>query len=192
MRTFIVALGGAFALLAFSSGTPATPVLAASALTGQPVATIHVNPSTAQLLTATMASQGTTYTPDQLAGATAYLTAHPMQGTIQGIGQPTAPSTGPKVNPDLSVGVYWWGVRIHLTNGDVTSLFSAIVTYGAAAVAAALCAPGVWLSVACGLLGAIVGWIVVTVVLQATHNFGGCALNIDISWNLNWHFYCTY
>src|SRR5205085_6362955 len=119
IRTFIAALGGACALLAFSSGSAATPVLAASALTGQPVAKVHVSQSTAQLLAATMASQGTTYTAGQFAGAGAYLAAHPMQGTIQYMGQPSSTSTGgSKITPDIWVGVYWWGVRIHLTNAD--------------------------------------------------------------------------
>src|SRR5205085_11707704 len=136
-------------------------------------------------------SQGTTYTAGQFAGAEAYLAAHPMQGTIQYMGQPSSTSTGgSKITPDIWVGVYWWGVRIHLTNADTVSLFSAIVTYGAAAVAAALCSPGVWAAVACGFLGAIVGWIIVTVVLQVTNNFGGCALNIDIPWSGYWSYYC--
>jgi hypothetical protein len=137
-----------------------------------------------------------TYTAAQLAGAKAYLLAHPFKGTIEYLSQ--APGTGAStgtgntaLQPDLSVGFNWWGIRIHLTNYDVTGLFNAIVTYGTAAVAAALCSPGVWLMVVCGAVGAFVGWVVVTVVLQVTNNFGGCGLNIDIPWSLNWHWYCA-
>jgi hypothetical protein len=186
IRPLILALGGAVAVLAFSAGSPATPVLAASALTSHaaPAPTqIAITPQ--QLLA--LASQSKGYTSAQLADAKAYLQAHPFQGTIEYLGQ----ATGTSVKTNISVGWYWWGVRVHLTNGDVTSLFWAMVTYGTAAVAAALCAPGVWLMVVCGAIGAFVGWLVVTVVLQATNNFGGCGLNIDIRWNGYSRWYCA-
>lgn len=188
IRSLIIAIAGAAALLACSSGSPAIPVLAASSLNAQPSKAPTIQTITPAQLQTLMASTKA-YTPAQLAGARAYLQAHPFQGTIQMV--PQSGTTGGRINPDLSVNFYWWGVRIHLTNGDVTSLFSAIVTYGAAAVAAALCSPGVWAAVICGLFGAIIGWIIVTVVLQATNNFGGCGLNIDIPWSLRWHWYCA-
>jgi hypothetical protein len=140
----------------------------------------------AQLL-ATM-STSRSYTPAQFAGARAYLLAHPFQGTVQVSGSATGPS---RFQPNISLGAYWWGYRIHLTNGDVTSLFTTIVQYGTAAVAAALCSPGVWLMVVCGAVGAFIGWVVVQVVLQVTHNFGGCGVNIDVNWWGSWHWYCA-
>src|SRR5205814_7357500 len=98
-----------------------------------------------------MISKAPSYTLAQLAGAKAYLMAHPFNGSVEYLSQPSGTSTGKVgVQPNISVGFYWWGIRIHLTNADVTSLFSAMVTYGTAAVAAALCAPGVWLAVVCG------------------------------------------
>ena len=190
IRPLILALGGALAVLAFSAGSPATPVLAASALTTHTAAPTQTTITPAQLQA--LISKAPSYTPAQLAGAKAYLIAHPFQGTVEYVTQAPGPSAGrPGIRPDLSVGWYWWGVRIHLTNADVTSLFSAMVTYGTAAVAAALCSPGVWAAVICGAFGAFIGWVVVTVVLQATHNFGGCGLNIDIPWSGYWRWYCA-
>jgi hypothetical protein len=186
IRPMILALGGALAVLAFSAGSPATPVLAASALTSHGAAPTQNAIAPSQLLA--MMSKSQSYTPAQLAGAKAYLLAHPFQGTVESLSQ--APGTS-GVRPDISVGWYWWGIRVHLTNGDVTSLFSAMVTYGTAAVAAALCSPGVWAMVICGAIGAFFGWLVVTVVLQATHNFGGCGLNIDIPWRGYIRWYCA-
>ena len=191
IRPLILALGGALAVLAFSAASPATPVLAASALASHGAAASTQNPSAQQILA--MMSKGGTYTPAQLAGAKAYLMAHPFQGTVEYLSPPPGTSTtGPKVvKPAIGIGFYWWGIRIHLTNGDVTSLFSAMVTYGTAAVAAALCAPGVWLAVVCGAIGAFIGWLVVQVVLQATNNFGGCGLNIDRYWSGYYRWYCA-
>ena len=190
IRPLILALGGALAVLAFSSASPATPVFAASALTSHGAAPIQNAVTPAQLLA--MISKSHSYTPAQLAGAKAYLQSHPFQGTVEYLNQAPGTSTGPGgIRPDISVGFYWWGIRIHLTNGDVTSLFSAMVTYGTAAVAAALCAPGVWLAVVCGAVGAFIGWLVVQVVLQATNNFGGCGLNIDRWWSGYTRWYCA-
>lgn len=190
-RSLVLGMGGAFLLMAFSAGSPATPVYAASSLASHAgLATASPPVSPAKLLTMLAKSQSS-YTPKQLAGAKAYLMAHPFQGTIQYV-SPSGTQTAPTgVRPLASVGVYWWGVRIYLTNADVVNLFWAIMLYGSAAVAAALCSPGVWLMVLCGLIGTIVGWIVVEVVLQSTDNFGGCNLNIDIPWDLNWYWYCT-
>ena len=191
IRPLILALGGALAVLAFSSGSPATPVLAASSLATHGNATpVQTSISSAQLLAAMSTTK--TYTAAQLAGAKAFLLAHPFKGTIEYLSQAPGTSTGKiGIQPNLSVGFYWWGIRIHLTNYDVTSLFTAMVTYGTAAVAAALCSPGVWLMVVCGAIGAFAGWLVVTVVLQATNNFGGCNLNIDIPWYSHSSWYCT-
>ena len=188
IRPLILALGGALAVLGFSAGSPATPVLAASALTSHGAAPAQTSITPAQLQT--LISMAHTYTPAQLAAAKAYLKAHPFRGTIEY--QPPGPSAGrPGTRPDLSVGWYWWGVRVHLTNYDVTSLFTAMTLFGFAAVAAAICAPGIWLMVVCGAIGTFVGWLVVTVVLQATNNFGGCGLNIDIRWNGSSRWYCA-
>jgi hypothetical protein len=191
IRPLILALGGALAVLAFSSGSTATPVLAASAIASHGGVTPVKTTITSTQLLATL-STSKTYTAAQLAGAKAFLLAHPFKGTIEYVSPTPGTSTGTTgVRPDLSVNFYWWGIRIHLTNYDVTSLFSAMVTYGTAAVAAALCSPGVWLAVVCGAIGAFVGWLVVTIVLQATNNFGGCALNIDIPWYSHSRWYCT-
>jgi len=190
IRPLILALGGAVAVLALSAASPATPVLAASAIVSHGADTPVQNAVTQQQLAAMISKPGS-YTPAQFAAAKAYLLAHPFTGTIE-INQTPKASGGPVgVRPNISVGFYWWGIRIHLTNADVTSLFSAMVTYGTAAVAAALCAPGVWLAVVCGAIGALAGWLVVTVVLQATNNFGGCALNIDRTWYGYSYWYCT-
>ncbi|MDQ6879267.1 MAG: hypothetical protein M3082_16550 [Candidatus Dormibacteraeota bacterium] len=184
----ILALGGALAVLAFSAASPATPALAASALASHGAAAPPQNAISPQQLLAM--SKSHTYTPAQLAGAKAYLLSHPFQGTVEY--QAPGTSTAPKgMRPAISGGFYWWGIRISLTNEDVTSLFNAMVTYGTAAVAAALCAPGVWLVVVCGAIGAFAGWLVVSVVLQATNNFGGCALNIDRWWTGYYYWYCT-
>jgi hypothetical protein len=190
IRPLILALGGALAALAFSAGSPATPVYAASALTSHSAASVTTSITPGQLKA--MMSAAKAYTPAQFAGAKAYLLAHPFSGSIEYLPQPSGTSTGPGgIQPKISVGFYWWGIRINLTNGDVTSLFNAMVTYGTAAVAAALCAPGVWLVVVCGAIGAFAGWLVVTVVLQATNNFGGCALNIDRWWTGYTRWYCV-
>ena len=191
IRPFILALGGALAVLALSAGSPATPVYAAASLTSHATAlTSQTTMTKAQVLALMSASP--TYTPAQLAGAKAYFLAHPFQGTIETNPGAQAPSTRvSRFQPYISVGVYWWGYRIHLTNGDVTSLFSNIVYYGTAAVAAALCSPGVWLMVVCGAIGAFVGWLVVQVVLQVTNNFGGCGVNIDVNWWGTSHWYCA-
>lgn len=194
IRPLILALGGALAVLALSAGSPATPVLAASAIASHGAAAPVQNAISPQQLLA-LISKTQTYTPAQLAGAKAYLQAHPFKGTVeylpQAPGTSTTATTPKGIKPDISIGFYWWGIRIHLTNGDVTSLFSAMVTYGTAAVAAALCAPGVWLAVVCGAVGAFIGWLVVQVVLQATYNFGGCGLNIDIPWRGYIRWYCA-
>jgi hypothetical protein len=190
IRPLILTLGGALAVLAFSAGSPATPVLAASAITSHGAAAPTQNAISPQQLLAMISKTGS-YTPAQLAGAKAYLQAHPFQGTVENVPAQGTSTTPGKVRPDISIGWYWWGIRIHLTNGDVTSLFWAMVTYGTAAVAAALCAPGVWLMVVCGAVGAFIGWLVVTVVLQATNNFGGCGLNIDIPWRGYIRWYCA-
>ena len=190
IRPLILALGGALAVLAFSTASPATPALAASAIASHGAAPVQTAVTPQQL--AAMISKPGSYTPAQFAAAKAYLLAHPFTGTIEIVNPAPATSGGPVgVRPNISVGFYWWGIRIHLTNADVTSLFSAMVTYGTAAVAAALCAPGVWLAVVCGAIGALAGWLVVTVVLQATNNFGGCALNIDRTWYGYSYWYCT-
>jgi hypothetical protein len=190
IRPLILALGGALAVLAFSAGSPSTPVYAASALSSHSMASVTTSITPAQLQA--MLSKSQPYTPAQLAGAKAYLLAHPFNGSVEYLSQPSGPSTGKVgIQPNISVGFYWWGIRIYLTNGDVTSLFNAMVTYGTAAVAAALCAPGVWLVVVCGAIGAFAGWLVVTVVLQATNNFGGCALNIDRWWSGYTRWYCV-
>ena len=190
VRPLILALGGALAVLALSAASPATPVLAASAIASHGAAATAEKAISAQQVVAMISKPGS-YSPAQLAAAKAYLLAHPFTGTIE-INQAPKASGGPVgVRPNISVGFYWWGIRIHLTNADVTSLFSAMVTYGTAAVAAALCAPGVWLAVVCGAIGALAGWLVVTVVLQATNNFGGCALNIDRTWYGYSYWYCT-
>ena len=191
IRPFILALAGALGLLAFSASSPATPVYAAAALASHGAAPASQTAITrAQLLA--IISTAPAYTSAQLAGAKAYLLAHPFQGTVEINGSAQAAPTGPsRFRPDISIGWYYWGIRIHLTNGDVTSLFSAMVTYGTAAVAAALCSPGVWLMVVCGAVGAFIGWLVVQVVLQATNNFGGCGLNIDIPWYGYTRWYCA-
>src|SRR2546428_7030853 len=135
IRPLILALGGALAVMAFSAASPATPALAASALTSHGAAPLTQNAISPQQLLAMMSKPGT-YTPAQLVGAKAYLLSHPFRGTIEINSQPPGTSTTPRrVRPDISVGWYWWGIRIHLTNYDVTSLFTAIVTYGTAAVA---------------------------------------------------------
>jgi hypothetical protein len=187
IRPFILALAGALGILAFSAGSPATPVFAASALASHGATPPSQTITQAQLLAIMAAAPS--YTSAQLAGAQAYLLSHPFQGTIEVTSSSQVNKTG--FQPYISIGWYWWGVRIHLTNGDVTSLFSAMVTYGTAAVAAALCAPSVWLAVVCGAVGAFVGWLVVQVVLQATNNFGGCGLNIDLNWWGNSNWYCA-
>jgi hypothetical protein len=189
IRPLILALGGALAVLAFSAGSPATPVYAASALTSHSTAPVTTSITQAQL--EAMISKTGSYTPAQLAGAKAYLLAHPFNGSVEYLSQPAGTTGKPGMTPYISVGFYWWGIRIHLTNYDVTSLFTAIVTYGTAAVAAALCSPGVWLMVVCGAVGVFIGWLVVAVVLQATNNFGGCALNIDRWWSGYTRWYCT-
>lgn len=184
-QRLILAVAAAFALLAFSSGSPAVPVLAASSLA--PVAqTAPGSAAELALLVQELMSGSTAYTAEDLAGATEYLLAHPFEGTIEVM---TRSQMDSAIQPDLSVGVGWFGVTIHLTNADVVSLFQTIVTYGTAAVAAALCAPGIWLAVVCGFFGAIAGWIIVTIVLQATNNFGGCGLTIFIPWwgHYSWH-----
>ena len=191
IRPLILALGGALGILAFSAGSPTTPVLAASALASHNSAPHTQTTISPAQLVATISTTHS-FTPAQLAGAKAYLLAHPFKGTVEYLSQAPGTSTATTgVRPNISVGWYWWGIRIHLTNGDVTSLFTAMVTYGTAAVAAALCSPGVWLMVVCGAIGAFAGWLVVTIVLQATNNFGGCALNIDIPWYGYSRWYCT-
>jgi hypothetical protein len=127
-------------------------------------------------------------TAEQLALAQTYLTAHPLQGTLTSTA--SAPTRG-GIQPNLSVGWYWWGYRLSLTNADVTSLFTAVVTAGAGAVAASLCIEAGPVAILCAIGGAIVGWLVVTIVLQATNNFGGCAVNIDYNYWNGWGWYCA-
>jgi hypothetical protein len=189
LRRVILAIPTLLVLLAFTNGNPAVPVYAASSVTSAAAPVdLHGNISTAaiqQLMTNSAPPSA-----QQLALARAYFKAHPLQGTLQRMSSaPAAPRGG--LRPNISVGIYWWGYRLHLTNADVTSLFTVIVEAGAGAVAAALCIEAGPVAILCALAGAFVGWLVVTVVLQATNNFGGCGVNIDYNYWRGWRWYCA-
>jgi len=187
LRRLVMAAPLLLAMLAFTNGNPAVPAYAASSLTTK--AAPAPGSTTIDLARIQQLMQKTAPpTAQQIELAKAYFAAHPLQITVQPTG--VTPTSG-GLQPNLSVGVYWWGFRIHLTNADVVSLFTAIVEAGAGAVAGFLCAPYGPVAIACAIAGAIVGWVVVTVVLQATRNFGGCGLNIDYNYWYGWRWYCA-
>jgi len=186
LRRLVLAMPMLLVMLAFTNGNPAVPAYAASSLTTKAPSTgpIAIDLAQVQLMMQNAAPP----TAEQLALVTAYFAAHPLQITVKTTSAP--PSKG-GIQPDLSVYVYWWGVRIHLTNADVVSLFTLIVEAGAGAVAGFLCLEGGPLAIACAIIGAVVGWIIVTAVLQATYNFYGCGLNIDYNYWYGWRWYCA-
>lgn len=122
-------------------------------------------------------------TAAQLAAALAYAKAHPFKGTISPLPAPS----GTRVSPDVSTNVYWWGVRIHLTRDDVHNIWDLVVVGGISGAAAILCGPGVWLALVCGLIGAVVGYIVAEAVwYYIGYNVPSCGVHIDIPWTLQW------
>ena len=101
IRPLILALGGALAVLAFSTASPATPALAASAIASHGAAPVQTAVTPQQL--AAMISKPGSYTPAQFAAAKAYLLAHPFTGTIEIVNQAPASSGGPVgVQPNIS------------------------------------------------------------------------------------------
>ena len=127
----------------------------------------------------------------QLAGVLAIARLHPMQGLVTLIPRPqdAVPPASGLVGPDVSVQLQWWGIHIYLTSADLHAIWNMVLTGGIGGAAAILCSPGgPWLAVACGVGGAVVGYIVA----EAVWNYIGPRSTpacIDIPWSLQWHWY---
>jgi hypothetical protein len=126
-------------------------------------------------------------TASEYAVALAYAKAHPMQGT--GVLIPP-PSTGSSLGAiqDVGGGVYWWGVRLYLSQNDVHNIWVIVATVGLGGAALILCSPGVWLALFCSIVGAVVGYIVAEIIWNYVGSYARCGLTIDIPWTLRWSF----
>ena len=122
-------------------------------------------------------------TAHQIALAQAYLDAHPLQVTIEKLPAPT--STTPKLGltPYASIGVYWWGYRLHLTPTDVHDIWYAVLMGGLAGAGAVICSPSGVGIVFCGVIGGVAGLIIASLVWNY---FGyyvpSCGVHIDYRW----------
>jgi len=58
-----------------------------------------------------------------------------------------------------------------------------------AAAVGSLSTPGGPLAVACGIFGAVVGWLVAEIIWQYVGPWvPSCGMHIDVNWNLSWHY----
>jgi hypothetical protein len=176
----VIALGGAVALLAAG----VVPAQAAGSAASAPVTVAGIAAE----------HGGPAATPASIRAAAEYLRKHPLQGRVSLVPKASMPapaksSTGALATRTGSASAWlnWWGVRVYLTSGDLRNLFFAITIYGFTSVAEALCAPGAFLAVACGLAGIVVGYIVADAVWNTWGYRGGCGLYVDIPWNLWWY-----
>ena len=114
------------------------------------------------------------------AQARAYFIAHPINPKIVEIPRPSTRLGSPQ--PNLSVGVSWYGYDLYLTRDDVHSLLFLIWEVGLAAAATLLCAELGPLSALCGAGGAVFGWLIVTIISQQGWS----------NWNCGRHFQFYY
>jgi hypothetical protein len=123
-------------------------------------------------------------TAAQLAAAQTWLAAHPkMQGTIAQLTKSGGVSGKIGVSPYVSVSVNWWGIRLHLTQTDVHNIWDLVWAAGIGAAAAVLCSPGLWLSVACAIVGAVIAYIVAELIWNYIGYWvPGCGVHIDYYW----------
>src|ERR1700746_3673288 len=126
----------------------AAPVQAASTPAPAPGVTIVGNLSSAQAAFAALPAP----TEAQMSAARAWLAAHPrMEGSIVVLSQPKSGTGALRPAPYRSLSVNWWGIRLHLTQNDVHNIWDLVWAAGIGAAAAVLCAPGLWLSIACAI-----------------------------------------
>ena len=160
----------------------AAPVHAASAQQPAPGVTIVGNSATAQAAFAALPAP----TAAQMAAANAWLAAHPkMEGTIEVLTKSRSGGGGTlSPTPDVSVGVYWWGIRLHLTQNDVHNIWDLIWAAGIGAAAAVLCSPGLWLAIACAIFGAVIAYIVAELIWNYIGYWvPSCGVHIDYNWS---------
>lgn len=164
----------------------AAPVYAASTPQPLPDTTIAGSLSQAQAAYAALPAP----TPAQLAAAQAWLAAHPkMQGYVEKLAPPKKAGGTGVVGPvpDVSVGWYWWGIRLHLTWEDVHNIWDLIWAAGLGAAAAILCAPAGWLAVACAIAGAVIAYIVAELIWNVLGPWvPSCGVHVDYYWWGSW------
>jgi hypothetical protein len=156
---------------------------------GVPVHAAVTPPPPAPLGTMTQAQAEALYqaatppTAAQLAAAMAYANSHPFQGSAVPILAPSSGKTYRGVTPNVTGGINWWGVRLNLTNADIHEILKIIVTGGFTAAGAAICARFGWVAAAaCGIVGAIFGYIVAEIVWNQLWNNHGCGAWIQYRW----------
>lgn len=117
-------------------------------------------------------------TPTQLAAAMQYASAHPFQGSVVLI----PPQSSKGVTPDATVGIYWWGARLNLTNADIHNILQLVLEGGFAAAGIVICAELGPYSPICGIVGGVFGYIVAEIVWNQLWNNHGCGAWIQDRW----------
>ena len=159
----------------------AAPVQAASTPAPAPAVTIVGDLSSAQAAFASLPAPSAA----QMAAARAWLAAHPqMEGSIVELAKPKSSGGTSSPTPDVTVSVNWWGIRLHLTQNDVHNIWDLIWAAGIGAAAAVLCSPGLWLSIACAIVGAVIAYIVAEIIWNYIGYWvPSCGVHIDYYWN---------
>ncbi|MGO8947046.1 MAG: hypothetical protein ACLQUY_05165 [Ktedonobacterales bacterium] len=139
--------------------------------------------------------------PAAIATAEAYLAQHPIQGYIifrdknGNVVYPTMPSGATSdstsgVKPDASIGFGFDSITLYLTNSDVENIWYLVLTTGVSAAGALLCAEGGPIAIACGIVGAVIGYVVASVVWNYINWNCGLAITwylIPSTWSVqNW------
>jgi hypothetical protein len=158
----------------------AAPVHAASTPPPTPGVTFVDSASSAQVAFASLPAP----TAAQMTAARAWLAAHPkMEGSIVELSKPKSGTGTLSPTPYVSVSVNWWGIRLHLTQNDVHNIWDLVWAAGIGAAAAVLCSPGLWLSIACAIAGAVIAYIVAELIWNYIGYWvPGCGVHIDYYW----------
>jgi hypothetical protein len=132
-------------------------------------------------------------TAEQLATAQAFMAKHPLHGTVGLQASATSPVTpistaNRYVKPLVSVGVSWWGIYMHFTQGDVHNIWDLVWAAGVGAAATILCSPGLLLAVVCAIGGAVVAYIVAEVIWNYIGYYvPSCGVHIGYYWYGAWY-----
>jgi hypothetical protein len=133
-----------------------------------------MTPSQVQAAAVTLAAQKVD--PTKLAQAEAYLLQHPLEGHITYFTKNGKAVKGPQ--PNLTWGVGWDYVTVYLSENDVHNIWDLIWTVGLGAAGAALCAPGVFLSALCAVVGAVIGYVIA----EAVWNWSAWNCGLEVTY----------
>jgi hypothetical protein len=128
-------------------------------------------------------------TAAQIAAAQAIAAKHAFQGTVSIQYAPSATGGGKiGVTPEVSIGVNWWGIYLHLTQQDVHNIWDIIWASGIAATAAILCLPTGWLAVGCAIVGGVFAYLVAEVIWNYIGYYvPSCGVHIGYYWSGRWY-----